>query len=114
MDIKTVKLTDVLDLENKPTGEKLFLIVDEDGTEVFATTSPDNRHYWEVREWYLKQKKSPFEFDFEDTPEAEAEPETDEDGSGLALTAEQSKDAKLPQTNLTREQRKEISERNNK
>lgn len=71
-----------------------------------------NKDYWEVREWYFKQKKQPFAFDFEDIPEAQPEPKSNEDGSGITLSAVQTKDAKLPAVNLTREQRREIANKN--
>lgn len=116
MDIKKATL-------HKPTKKEaggldippVFMVDLKNGETVSVPAfDPRNKDYWEVRAWYFEQKTKPFEFDFLDIPEAQPEPETDEDGSGITLSAEQTKDAKLPAVNLTREQRREIAEKQQK
>jgi len=89
-----------------------FFVVTKEGDEMTVPTDPNNRHYMELRDWYDQQAPKPFKFDFEKVVEAEPTPETEEDGSGITMTAEQTKDAKLPAINLTKEQRTEIATKN--
>lgn len=72
MDIKKVKL-----LEDS-TVITSFQVTLKDGQEMVIPASPENRHYWEVREWYLSQKKEPFEFKFEELVEPEKDKSLEE------------------------------------
>lgn len=122
MDIKTVKLGEVKPgFYQKEKPVKVFVITLGDGSVVnIPQNNPDHAAYRHVEEWYLAQKKKPFDFKFEAAPDlrdrdADAlAANNDEDGSGISLNAEQTADAKLPAINLTREQRREIAEKQQK
>lgn len=112
MDIKKVELL-------QPNKEQLdmgavvsFNVITPDDVIIVVPADPTNVHYWEIKAWYDRRKKPPFDYKFEDLPEAKPEPESDEDGSGMTLASVQTEDAKLPEINLTKEQRKEISSQN--
>lgn len=93
----------------KDGAKDVFDVTTNDGTQVIVPIDTANRDYWVIREWYLAQKKKPFDFKFEALPEAKPEPETDEDGSGLVLTSNQIEDADLPEVNLTDDQLAELN-----
>lgn len=48
-----------------------FKILWTDGSASHVPIETTNRFYWEVREWYFKQPKKPFDFDFEPLPTGE-------------------------------------------
>lgn len=105
--------------EGKPTWSfEQFVVTTKDGNELSVPLDPRNLQYQEIQAWYEKQKSKPFEFKFETTPDLTDErsaallPNNDENGKGINLTADQTADARLLETNLTREQRREIANRN--
>lgn len=65
---------------NVPTKEKAtqgayttFTVTMSDGTIMHVPADPANRHYWEIREWYLAQEHKPFEFEFDTITETEGQ-----------------------------------------
>jgi hypothetical protein len=65
MEIKNVDYTHLTD-EEKLVGKQISFIVEfADGTITSVPFDPNNRHYWEVKEWMNKQEVKPFKFDFD-------------------------------------------------
>lgn len=94
-----------------------FKLYDKDDNEALVPADINNVHYALVRDWYNRHKKPGFEFDFEDDPEPTNDETIEQDDQGaepatLAVTAEQTEAVKLPDLNLTKDQRKEIEAEN--
>lgn len=67
MNIKSVMLYIPTKQEKLMGGKPSFKITSDDD-EVVGIDVPidkNNRHYWEVKEWYDKQEPKPFEFSFQ-------------------------------------------------
>lgn len=72
MDIKDVQYITRIQLAETDTFVDVppyFEITRADGIVEQAPANTDNRHYWEVKEWYGAQEVKPFEFEFEELPE---------------------------------------------
>lgn len=112
MDIKSVeyrKPDPKAQKADKPTWMmEHFFVVTKDGDELTVPVDPRNRHYMEVRDWYDRKQNKPFEFDFEKVVEAKPEPANRDKGSHIAVTADQTEDADLPDVNLTKKQQSEL------
>lgn len=100
-------------LPKAPHPEFFSFRVDLKGVddEIIVPNDPLNADYNVVREWHGAQKTAPFKFAFAEIVEADEDETEVDDGEGVTLAADQSKDAKLPDTNLTREQKAEIRAR---
>lgn len=88
-DVKCIKEVNLAETDKVVSVSPYFEITREDGTVEQAPARTDNRHYWEVKEWYENQETKPFEWQFEDladphfeetiylAKEGEEEPETE-------------------------------------
>lgn len=63
-EIKPGAMKDGLPLSPRPELFVFETFNDEVADPVYVPNDPSNRHYWEVREWYVAQKKKPFKFEF--------------------------------------------------
>lgn len=91
----------------------VFNITLQDDSQLQVPINVENRHYWVVKEWYELQNDKPFNFNFEKLPEpGTILPVQDADDLlevQLAVSADQTQDANLPEINLTPDQYKELA-----
>ena len=94
-----------------------FKVIDKDGNEALVPANIENIHYRAVRDFVRGQKKPAFKFDWVEDPEPTVDETIEQDDQGaepvtMAVSAAQTEAVKLPEVNLTKEQRKEIDAEN--
>lgn len=72
-DVQYITKVPLADTDEFASVSPYFDITRIDGTVEQAPANIDNRHYWEVKEWYDNQDSKPFEFAFEELAEPEFE-----------------------------------------
>lgn len=117
IDFDNIKKVEVVTEDAGVEVPTQFKVVDKDGNEALVPADINNVHYRALRDIERAKKKPSVDFDWEDDPEPTPDETIEQDDQGaepadIALSASQTKAVKLPDVNLTKEQKAEIKAQN--